>query len=130
MTRDFGKNRNQATVVAVGNAPRVLKNAIGGKDRADFIRFDLLASSSFQANLSKLKANADLSLLNSAGQVIGQSKRKGKKNEAIATSLEAGRYFLKINPGSAQDQTKYRLQLSAVPVLPPCPPYPPIRHPC
>jgi len=44
-----------------------------------------------------------------------QSKQKGKKNEAIATTLEAGSYFLKIAPGSPQDQTKYRLQLSGAP---------------
>ncbi|MCU0569438.1 MAG: T9SS type A sorting domain-containing protein [Oculatellaceae cyanobacterium Prado106] len=121
MAKDFGKNRNQATVVTVSNAPRVLRNAIGGKDRADFLRFTLPVSSSFQANLSKLKANADLALLNSAGQVIGQSKRKGKRNEAITLPLQAGSYFLRITPGNAQDQTKYRLRLLAVPTVPAVP---------
>ena len=93
-----------------------MKNTIGGRDRADFLRFNLNSRSSVQATLSKLKANANLALLNGAGQLVLQSKRKGKKNEAIATTLDAGSYFLKITPGSPQDQTKYRLQLSGAPL--------------
>ena len=93
-----------------------MKNTIGGRDRADFLRFNLNSRSSVQATLSKLKANANLALLNGAGQLVLQSKRKGKKNEAIATTLDAGSYFLKITPGSPQDQTKNRLQLSGAPL--------------
>jgi Cadherin-like len=114
--KDFGKNRQQATLVNITAQPQWLKNTIGGRDRADFLRFNLSGRSSVQATLSKLKANADLTLLNGSGQVVLQSKRKGKKNEAIATPLDAGSYYLKIAPGSPQDQTKYQLQLSGTPI--------------
>jgi len=113
--KDFGKNRQKATLVNITAQPQLSKNTIGGSDRADFLRFNLSSRSSIQATLSKLKANVDLTLLNGAGQLVLQSKQKGKKNEAIATTLEAGSYFLKITPGSPQDQTKYRLQLSGAP---------------
>ena len=113
--KDFGNNRQKATLVNITAQPQFLKNTIGGSDRADFLRFNLSSRSSVQATLSKLKANADLTLLRGTGQLVLQSKQKGKKNEAIATTLEAGSYFLKIAPGSPQDQTKYRLQLSGAP---------------
>jgi hypothetical protein len=112
--KDFGKNRQKATVVNVTPQLRTLKNSIGGTDRTDFIRFNLASRSSIQVTLNKLKANADLTLLNSAGKIVQQSKRKGKKNEAIAATLEAGNYFLKITPGRPNDRTQYRLQLSAI----------------
>ena len=113
--KDFGKNRQQATLVNITAQPQLLKNTIGGSDRADFLRFNLSSRSSIQVTLKKLKANADLTLLNGSGQVVLQSKQKGKKNEAIATTLDAGSYYLKIAPGSPQDQTKYQLQLSGIP---------------
>jgi len=98
--KDFGKNRQKATLANITAQPQFLKNTIGGSDRADFLRFNLSSRSSIQVTLKKLKANADLTLLNGSGQLVLQSKQKGKKNEAIATTLEAGSYFLQHFPFS------------------------------
>ena len=98
--KDFGKNRQKATLANITAQPQFLKNTIGGSDRADFLRFNLSSRSSIQVTLKKLKANADLTLLSGTGQLVLQSKQKGKKNEAIATTLEAGSYFLQHFPFS------------------------------
>jgi hypothetical protein len=119
--KDFGNSRRKAKVVSITSNLQTLTNTIGKPDRTDFIKFNLISRSSFQATLSKLKANADLALINNSGQMLLRSKKRGKKNEAIATSLEAGTYFLKITPGSLQDKTSYRLRFSAAPLSPSAP---------
>jgi hypothetical protein len=119
--KDFGNSRQKAKVISITSKPQTLTNTIGKPDRTDFIKFNLISRSSFQTTLSKLKANADLALINNSGQVLLRSNKTGKKNEAIATTLEAGTYFLKITSGSPQDQTSYRLQLSAAPNSSPSP---------
>jgi hypothetical protein len=63
--------------------------------------------------LNKLKNNADVALLQ-GGKVLAQSRKGGKKPEAIASTLEAGTYFIKVSQKSGN--SKYRLALNASPL--------------
>ncbi|MCU0570715.1 MAG: hypothetical protein MUF49_29590, partial [Oculatellaceae cyanobacterium Prado106] len=74
MTEDFGNNRSQATPISIRNIPQVLKNTIGGGDRADFLCIKLSTRSQLHSHLSYPQANADLTLLNSVGEVVEVSR--------------------------------------------------------
>jgi hypothetical protein len=90
---------------------RTLKGFVGKADRLDFYKFTLLRSSNFTASLSKLKADANLALLDQSGAVLSSSMRKGKVAESVSATLEAGAYYLRVN--RRKGDTRYRLTVNA-----------------
>jgi hypothetical protein len=86
---------------------------IGGADRNDFYKLNFTTHSSFTAQLDRLKANANLALLNQQGQVLLESSRRGKQAERIEQTLEPGTYFVRVYPGDRRARTRYRLTLAA-----------------
>ncbi len=80
---------------------------------------NLTQRSSFVARLDKLKANANLLLLGSNSQRIGQSAQSGIKPENITATLDAGQYVLKVT--GTKQSTRYRLRLTQTPDLSPTP---------
>jgi len=110
-----GNNRNKAKSIGSISGSKTLGDRIGGADKHDFYRFTLNNSSSFKSSLNGLKANADLHLLNQAGQVLQKSTRKGKSSESIAATLGAGTYFIRVQSRDRK-ATKYKLSLSSVPI--------------
>ncbi len=105
----FAKARN----VGALNGLNVFRDSVGRKDKNDFYTFTLNRSSSFSLNLSQLKADVNVALIQ-GGQTILKSARSGKKSEAIATTLLAGTYHVRVYPG--RNDSKYRLKLSASPI--------------
>jgi Bacterial pre-peptidase C-terminal domain len=95
------------------NGSRVFRGAVGTGDKADFYSFTLSGRSSFNLALNKLKNNVDVALIQN-GQTLARSARGGKKAEAIASTLEAGTYFIKVSQKSGS--SKYRLALNASPL--------------
>ncbi|MBD2463962.1 pre-peptidase C-terminal domain-containing protein [Oscillatoria sp. FACHB-1407] len=89
-----------------------MRNLVGGRDRFDIYKVNFAAASSFRATLRGLSANADLALLNSAGQVVKQSRRRGNANEVIATNVEAGIYYVRV--AGSKTPTRFSLGLSAI----------------
>ncbi|NJR40961.1 MAG: hypothetical protein HC781_21630 [Leptolyngbyaceae cyanobacterium CSU_1_4] len=75
----FAKARN----VGALNGLNVFRGSVGRKDKNDFYSFTLNRSSSFTLNLSQLKNNVNVALIQ-AGQTLLKSARAGKKSEAIA----------------------------------------------
>ena len=116
LSDDPGGARRSAQPIS-GNQ-QTLIDSIGSTDRSDMYRFVVDKKSTVQCNLKGLKANADLALINSQGQVLQTSQHFGKKDESIAATLEQGTYYLKVTGWGKE--TKYRLNVSAqeVPVLP------------
>jgi uncharacterized protein YkwD len=66
--------------------------------------------SSLNLNLSGLKTNANLTLLNGTGSVIGRSARPGQSNESIAQVVEPGTYYVRVN--RQQGMTRYQLSMA------------------
>lgn len=93
------------------NRSRAIKNFVGKEDQVDFFQIRLANRSSVSLRLDQLKANADLRLLNNRGRLIAQSRKGGKKPEQIATDLDAGIYYVRVNRRSGD--TNYRLRTSA-----------------
>lgn len=106
----FTKARN----VGALNGLNVFRDAVGRKDKNDFYTFTLNRSSNFSLNLSQLKSNVNVALIQ-GGQTILKSARAGKQSEAIATTLLPGTYYVRVYPG--RNDSKYRLKLSTSPVI-------------
>ena len=104
----------KARNVGALNGLNVFRDSVGRKDKSDFYTFTLNRSSSFSLNLSQLKADVNVALIQ-GGQTIIKSAKSGKKAEAIATTLSAGTYHIRVYPG--HNDSKYRLKLSASPIV-------------
>ncbi len=86
----------------------------GTRDNSDFYQFTLTEKfNNLNIVLDGLKDDANLELLDKDGQtIIDQSREKGKNKEIIDQVLDAGTYYLKVEPqGNAK--TKYRLSFDS-----------------
>jgi beta propeller repeat protein len=99
---------NAKLLKSVGNG--IVKETIGGRDRRDFIKFNLTQRSTFNTALTKLKAKANLDLLDASGRRLQRSAKPGNKPESIATILDPGQYILKVS--GKKQITRYRLTLN------------------
>jgi hypothetical protein len=114
MAKDPGSNLKSALKLNIGESPRNFSNQIGGSDKLDVLRIVLGRRSTLNLALTRLKANANLALLDSRGKkIIAQSRKSGKRSESIITPLDAGTYYVRVTPGSRRDNTRYRLTFSA-----------------
>lgn len=84
---------------------------VGKQDKIDFYKFTLARSSNIALSLTRLKANADVTLLNNSGVTIASSNQLKKLPESIATTLEAGTYYIRVN--RRQGNTRYKLEITA-----------------
>jgi Bacterial pre-peptidase C-terminal domain len=98
------------------------------RDRKDFYSFTLNRSSTVNLQLSRLRSNADLMLMNGAGQTVMRSSKGGKQAEQISGNMEAGTYYIQVL-GRGGKTTPYKLSASATvipvkdpPLIPPPPP--------
>jgi hypothetical protein len=113
---------NQAQLLDLASGKQRLSDRLSTTNKNDFFRFVLNGRSSISLSLSKLKANANLQLLNDSGQVIVQTSAKsGKSDKALNTELDGGTYHIRVySGGKAQSgqgvRTRYRLQAVATPV--------------
>ena len=82
------------------------------RDRFDFFKFSLKRSSNVNLQLSGLKGNADLFLLNKAGKAIAQSRQGGNSPELLTRTLAKGTYYVQVLNRS-KGGTKYKLTSSA-----------------
>jgi hypothetical protein len=108
---NFAKARNVGALAGL----KTFRDSVGRKDKDDYYTFTLNRRSNFSLNLSQLKDNVDVVLIRD-GQTILKSARPKKKSEAIATTLSAGTYYVRVYPG--RNDSKYRLRLGASPVFP------------
>lgn len=86
------------------------KNSLSNRDRVDFFKFTLNRSSNIKFTLTGLRANADLSLLDSTGKNIVRSAKPGNKAEKVQRQLAAGTYYVQVKGGA----TGYKLKGSGV----------------
>jgi hypothetical protein len=126
-SRKSDNNQNGARPIGDLTGTKKFRGTVGIGDKSDFYSFTLTSRSSFNLSLNKLRNNVDV-FLQQGKQTIARSTRGGKKPEAIATTLEAGTYFVRVNQKSGN--SKYRLTLNATPTDPggTVPPPPPLGN--
>ncbi|NEP79779.1 MAG: hypothetical protein F6K39_17360, partial [Okeania sp. SIO3B3] len=86
----------------------------GIRDNSDFYQFTLTEElNSVNVVLDGLRQNANIKLFDEDGEtILYQSREKGRRKEEIEEQLEAGTYYLKVEPqGGAR--TKYRLSVDS-----------------
>ncbi|MGQ0662524.1 MAG: pre-peptidase C-terminal domain-containing protein, partial [Pseudomonadota bacterium] len=98
-------------LVTTASTPGSITNA----DRFHFYRFALGSDANVELRLVSvglLRANVDVELLNSAGEVIATSRNAGTAPETLTQFLDAGIYFVRVfAPGSGE--TLFDLNLTA-----------------
>lgn len=119
-----------AETVRVDRRTRRFTGSVGPGDTEDFFEFNLERTSTFTALLTELRANADLDLLNSDGELLARSFNRGRQSEQLTVpgfigstsfaivedlfTLSPGTYYARVH--SRNDSTRYRLTLTAVPI--------------
>jgi parallel beta-helix repeat protein len=92
---------------------RVAEDYVGAFDRNDFFKITLDAPLRLNVKLYNLTDNADLMLLDSAGNRIAYSKNVGAAAETFTVDLVPGTYYLRVlYLGSLH--TPYRLRLEGI----------------
>ncbi|NJO40709.1 MAG: CAP domain-containing protein [Cyanobacteria bacterium CRU_2_1] len=65
-------------------------------------------------SLTRLKADANLTLLDRNGKTLSRSTHKGHSNESIARTVDTGTYYVRVS--RHRGNTRYRLNLAVNPV--------------
>ena len=92
---------------------RAYDDVIGADDRNDFYRFTLASPTRVYIKLTSLSENADLQLLDAAGNRIAYSKRNGPADEHMLMALEPGTYYARVLFAGVSGSS-YRLRLEAM----------------
>lgn len=107
---------------AIAPTPQTVSDFVGDGNPANFYRFSLTAPTKITANLTGIRTDADLALIqdiNGNGKVDAQDILEVSENEAtqpetITQDLLPGNYFLQVN--QFEGDTNYNLSLSGTPV--------------
>ncbi|MEB3355325.1 MAG: CAP domain-containing protein [Synechococcales bacterium] len=110
-----GNSKRSALRVNHQSGKQVYKDWLGPGDREDYYRLKFKSSSNLDISLLRLKADADLEVLNRRGQRIGQSHRSGRKREVLNLQVDQGVYYIRVV--QQQGKTRYKLQLQTSEVL-------------
>jgi hypothetical protein len=70
--------------------------SVSPTDQNDYFRFNLTAPAMLNATLSSLSSDADLEILDSAGNVLGASSQPGTRSESVALLLSSGVYYARV----------------------------------
>jgi hypothetical protein len=111
-----GNTLSTARSITVDSTTSTFSDFVGTTDTNDYYRFTLYSRSTLNLLLNGLSANADLQLLDNNGIAIEKSSSSGTSAEAIARTLDAGTYYIRVYPNGSAN-TNYNLSVSAPPVL-------------
>jgi Bacterial pre-peptidase C-terminal domain len=113
-----GKTLNQAKLIDLAGGKQRIGDQLSSGNKNDFFRFVIGNRSSVSLSLSKLKANANLQLLDDRGQVVQQAAAQSNTaDKTVKAVLEPGTYHIRVFSGgkgqSGSVRTRYRLQAAA-----------------
>lgn len=118
-----GDRLRQARAIAITPNRRKFRDWIGDNDLNDFYQINLKGRSSFNLALKGSQANVDVELIKDsnrnglidAGEVVATSRAPETQADTInLVGLAGGTYYIRVLP-NAEDNTRYRLILSAEP---------------
>jgi hypothetical protein len=92
---------------------RTVDDFIGTSDRNDYYKITLDSPTRVYTKLYNLTDNADLQILDSAGNRIGYSKRGGAATEFLTLNLGAGTYYVRVLFAGVSS-TSYRLRVEGL----------------
>lgn len=108
-----GNTRDTATNLGtLGSSTVTVQDFVGTSDRYDYYRFTTTGTSTFQASITGMSADADLRLYNTAGTQIASSLNWSSLDDSIRyNNLSAGTYYVLVNQFAGN--TNYTLTLQA-----------------
>jgi len=92
---------------------RAIDAVIGPDQRNDYYGFHLTQSGRVSIKLYNMLDDADLMILNSAGERIAFSNRSGNSSESLTLDLISGNYYVRVLFAKGVHATGYRLRLEA-----------------
>jgi hypothetical protein len=98
-----------AAVLDLTDQTATIKDRVGRRDTADIFRVDLESATTLKLNLDKLRADADLELLDAAGELLDRSASPRRVAESLEADLDAGTYYVRVAP-FGRAGTRYTLQ--------------------
>jgi uncharacterized protein YkwD len=111
-----GNELNAARNIGLDSKTVIFRDSIGNADTSDFYQFTLGSQKNLNLTLNGLSADADVELLNNAGQVVASAANAGTKSESLSVSnLQAGSFYIRVYQGVEGGDTNYNLSLSATP---------------
>ena len=117
VTEDPGNTVEEALDIAGSSNGLIYKQQVSQSDPDDFYDISIGASSSLILSLNGLNHNADLFLLDSAGNIIQSSEAVENKDEFIAQPLETGTYTIQVKAVDPET-TDYALNVTQISNLP------------
>jgi ELWxxDGT repeat protein len=109
-----GNSLSTATLINLNTTVQTFPDTVTTTEN-DYYRFTLSNRSSFNLSLTGLSADANVALLDSAGNPLTingiqqRSANSGTFSESINTILEAGTYFIHVFPGASTTSADYSL---------------------
>jgi Subtilase family/Bacterial pre-peptidase C-terminal domain/RTX calcium-binding nonapeptide repeat (4 copies) len=114
---DPGNTVEAALDIAGSSNGLIYRQQVSQSDPDDFYSFSVGASDTLILSLTGLNHNADLFLLDSAGNVIQSSESSGITNEFIAQPLDTGSYVIQVKAFDPE-VTDYNLNVTQISNLP------------
>jgi len=108
---DPGAGRFNSRDLGTINGVKVVNGRVSGYDRYDTYKFRVDSRSKVNMRLYNLKNNADLELLNAAGQRMTLASKPGTAPEFISRNLNAGTYYVRVR--RRVGATTYKMSLAA-----------------
>ncbi len=112
-----GNSLAQARPIELGPNFVRFNDYVGTSDRNDYYKFTLSERSSIDLSLINLVDNANVTILNRLGSVVGISGKSGTADEAINRTFNKGIYYIRVFTPNAQARTTYSLRVAANPDL-------------
>ncbi len=112
-----GNSLGTATFINLNSTVQTFQDTVTSAAN-DYYRFILSNRSSFNLSLTGLSADANVALLNSAGNPLSlngvpqSSTNTGTFSESINAVLDAGTYYIRVFPGTPNTSADYNLNVS------------------
>ncbi|MBD2019525.1 PPC domain-containing protein, partial [Leptolyngbya sp. FACHB-36] len=112
-TDTVGNTIDLARDLGLLSSPLTIAESVGSSDPNDFYKFSLVTDSTLDLSLTGLSADADVQLLDRAGNVIAYSDASETASEAIRRVLSAGSYAIRVYPYLGSTAYSLNLAVSA-----------------
>jgi uncharacterized protein YkwD len=102
--------RTAKTLLPSGEGSRTYAGRVSEENATRYYKLRVGRASDLMLSLNRLKADANLELLNHKGKVLNRSVRKGRSVETIQQSVNQGTYYIRVS--QHRGSTRYRLKLA------------------
>lgn len=99
------------TTLSLTNTQRSYRGTVSESQPDRYYKIRLGQRSRVTLSLTGLKSDADLALLNQTGKALRRASRNGRTDESIASTLNAGTYYVSVHREAGN--TGYKLKLAA-----------------